>query len=193
MSHTVKLSESSITFRNILDYRTHSETSQAVDQTVKYADDLIHLQTSLSYHPHFIMLSMTNLPIEPSELSAIYIADVQLHYSSRPEIFYEKGVLRDFAKFTGKHLFQSLFYLSHRPATLLKKRHWHGCFLVNFAKFLRTLFLTEHLQCLLLIIKLPQSLTTPSIAVDYRTHPTKSSESSTTPSNTVEDQRLPKI
>ena len=27
------------------------------------------------------------------------------------------------------------------PATLLKKRLWHGCFLVNFAKFLRTYFL----------------------------------------------------
>ena len=36
------------------------------------------------------------------------------------------------------------------PATLLKKRLWHRCFPVNFAKFLRTLFLTEHLQWLLL-------------------------------------------
>ena len=26
------------------------------------------------------------------------------------------------------------------PATLLKKRLWHRCFTVNFAKFLRTLF-----------------------------------------------------
>ena len=28
-----------------------------------------------------------------------------------------------------------------RPATMLKKRLWHMCFPVNFAKFLRTLFL----------------------------------------------------
>ena len=28
-----------------------------------------------------------------------------------------------------------------RPATLLKKRLWHRCFLVNFVKFLRTPFL----------------------------------------------------
>ena len=28
-----------------------------------------------------------------------------------------------------------------RPATLLKKRRWHRCFPVNFAKFLRTFFL----------------------------------------------------
>ena len=32
-----------------------------------------------------------------------------------------------------------------RPATLLKKRLWHRCFPVNFAKFLRTPFLIEHL------------------------------------------------
>ena len=29
--------------------------------------------------------------------------------SSRPEVFCRKGVLRNFAKFTGKHLCQSLF------------------------------------------------------------------------------------
>ena len=31
-----------------------------------------------------------------------------------------------------------------QPETLLKKRLWHSCFPVNFAKFLRTPFLTEH-------------------------------------------------
>ena len=39
---------------------------------------------------------------------------------------------------------------SLRPATLLKKRLWHRCFPVNFAKSLRTPFLTEHLRWLLL-------------------------------------------
>ena len=29
--------------------------------------------------------------------------------SSRPEVFYKKGVLRNFAKFIGKHVCQSLF------------------------------------------------------------------------------------
>ena len=32
-----------------------------------------------------------------------------------------------------------------RPATLLKKSFWRWCFPVNFAKFLKTLFLKEHL------------------------------------------------
>ena len=32
------------------------------------------------------------------------------HGSSRPEVFCKKGVLRNFAKFTGKHLCQGLFF-----------------------------------------------------------------------------------
>ena len=35
-------------------------------------------------------------------------------------------------------------------AILLKMRLWHRCFPVNFGKFLRTSFLTEHLRWLLL-------------------------------------------
>ena len=38
-----------------------------------------------------------------------------------------------------------------RPAPLLKKRRWHRCFPMNFAKFFRALFLTEHFQWLLLL------------------------------------------
>ena len=47
--------------------------------------------------------------------------------SSRPEVFCKIGVLRNFAKFTGKHLYQSLLFnkvAGLRPATLLKKRLW---------------------------------------------------------------------
>ena len=48
-----------------------------------------------------------------------------------------KNVLKNFAKFTGKPLCQSLFFnkvAGLRPATLLKKRLWYRCFPVNFAK-----------------------------------------------------------
>ena len=54
-----------------------------------------------------------------------------------------RGVLRNFAKFTGKHLCQSLFsnkVVDLRPAFLLKKRSWHRCFPVSFTKFRRTPF-----------------------------------------------------
>ena len=54
--------------------------------------------------------------------------------SSHRRCSVKKGVLKKFAKFTGKHLRQ-------RPATLSKKRLWRRCFPVNFAKFLRTPFL----------------------------------------------------
>ena len=58
----------------------------------------------------------------------------------------KNSVLRNFAKFTGEHLYQTLFFnkvAGLRPATLLKKRHWHRCFSVNFANFLRTPFVTS--------------------------------------------------
>ena len=69
-------------------------------------------------------------------------------WSSHQRCSVRKGVLRNFVNFTGKHLWQSLFFnkiAGPRPATLLKKRLWHRCVPVNFAKFLRTPFLTEHL------------------------------------------------
>ena len=79
----------------------------------------------------------------------------KLSRSSRQEVFCKKDVLRNFAKFTGKHLCQSFFFnkvAGLRLAALLKKKLWHRCFRVNFAKFLRTSILTEHLCWLLLII-----------------------------------------
>ena len=73
--------------------------------------------------------------------------------SNRPEVLCEKGVLRNFVKFTGKHLCQKLYFnkvAGLTPAILLKNILWHKCFRVNFANFLRTLFFTEHLWWLLL-------------------------------------------
>ena len=63
-------------------------------------------------------------------------------------MFSKKDVLRNFTKFTGKHLYQSLY--CNKVATLLKWRLWYRCFPVNFVKFLRTSFPTEHLWWLLL-------------------------------------------
>ena len=71
-----------------------------------------------------------------------------IYRSSRPEVFCRKGVLRNIAKFAGKHPCRSLFF--NKAAGLLKKRLRHWCFLVNFAKFLRTPFLTKNLRWLLL-------------------------------------------
>ena len=67
---------------------------------------------------------MTSPPNQIKEKS-IFLLDIQNKSSA--------GVLRHFAKLTGKNL-------CLRPATLLKKRLWCRCFPVNFAKFLRTPF-----------------------------------------------------
>ena len=74
--------------------------------------------------------------------------------SNRPEVFCKKGALKNFAKFTGKHLCQSPFFsevTGLRSATLLKNSLCHGCFPVNFEKFLRAPFLEEHLRWLLMV------------------------------------------
>ena len=77
-----------------------------------------------------------------------------VQYQKQPsKVYCRKDVLRNFAKFTGKH--QSFFFdkvSGLRPATLLKKRCWYRSFPVSFAKFLRTPFFKEHLWWLLLNI-----------------------------------------
>ena len=72
------------------------------------------------------------------------------------KVLYKIGVLKNFAKFTGKHLYWILFFnkvTGLRHAALLKKRLRHMCFPVNFAKFLRTPFLQNTSRWLLLNIK----------------------------------------
>ena len=64
--------------------------------------------------------------------------------SSRSQMFFKIGVLKNFSMFAKKHLCSSLFLIKlgpWRPAFLLKKRFQHRCFPVNIAKFLRTAFL----------------------------------------------------
>ena len=85
-------------------------------------------------------------------------ANVRLTYiipirSSHQRCSVTKGVLRNFTKFSGKHLCQSLFFnkvAGLRPATLFKKRLWYRCFPVNFVKFQRTPFLQNTFGRLLL-------------------------------------------
>ena len=80
------------------------------------------------------------------------------HYmcrSSCQDVFCKKSVLKNFTKFTGKHLCQSLFFnkvAGLRPETcnFIEKIIWHKIFPENFAKFPRTPFLTQHLWWLLL-------------------------------------------
>ena len=70
----------------------------------------------------------------------------QTHFrSSHQRCSIKKGVLKNFSKFTGKHLCWRLFF--NKVAGLQ-----HRCFSVNFAKFLRTPFFTEHFRWLLVTL-----------------------------------------
>ena len=93
-----------------------------------------------------------DLQIEPSEkgihtnesmmLNMFYLYGfvIWTNRSSHQRCSTTIGVLRNFVKFTGKHLCpEYIFY--YRPANLFKKRLWHRCFHVNFTKFLKTPFL----------------------------------------------------
>ena len=77
--------------------------------------------------------------------------------TSRPEVFCKKGVLENFVKFTGKHLCYSLFFNKVAGLSLqfyYKKKLWHRCFPVNFAKFIRTPFLQNIFGRLLLTLNI---------------------------------------
>ena len=80
------------------------------------------------------------------------MATSEAYRTSRLEVFRKKGVLKNFANFTEKHLCQSLGLelCQASPYNLLKKRPWYRRFSVKFAKFLRTPFFIEHLRWLLL-------------------------------------------
>ena len=57
-----------------------------------------------------------------------------------PEVFYIKGVIKNFTKFTGKHLWQSLFFKNEILAQV---------FSCEFCEIFKNTFLTEHLRLLL--------------------------------------------
>ena len=71
--------------------------------------------------------------------------------SSRPEVFCKKLILRNFAKFTGKHLCQSLFF--NKVAGLMRKKGDSGTgVFCEFCEISKNIFFIEHLQWLLLNI-----------------------------------------
>ena len=88
--------------------------------------------------------------------SVIYLSVYIVYRSRHQRCSARESVLRNFAKFKGKHLCQSLF-LVKLPATFLDKETLAQVFPVNFAKFLRTCFLQNTSGRLLLIV-----LNTPS-------------------------------
>ena len=65
---------------------------------------------------------------------------IKIKRSSLPEVFCKKGVLKDFAKFTGKHLCQSLFITA---CNFIKKEALAQVFSCEFCKNSKNIFFTD--------------------------------------------------
>ena len=96
-----------------------------------------------AFHCFFLVKTGTHKELPPSfsesEKKKISInhLEFRLITSSHQRCSLRKDLFRNFAKFTRKHLCQSL---------------WHRCFPVNFAKYLRTLFLQNTSEWVLLTL-----------------------------------------
>ena len=91
--------------------------------------------------PHLYFQKSTGLTI----FSKKYWSDCERGYvgSSRPEVLCKKGVLKNFTKFTGKHLCQSLLFnkiAGLRPTTLLKKETLGQVFSSEFCEISKNTF-----------------------------------------------------
>ena len=107
------------------------------DQSHEWVKLLI--TTTLSSLNFFNIQRPTLLFINILEQRAI--SSSSIHRSSRPEVFWKKGILKIFTEFSGS---------TCARVSLLKKRLWHRCFPTNFVKFLRTSISIKHLRWLLL-------------------------------------------
>ena len=61
-----------------------------------------------------------------------------------PEVFWKKGAVRNFAKFTGKHLWQRLKFIK-KACKFIKKESLAQVFFCEFCKIPKNTFFTEHL------------------------------------------------
>ena len=119
---------------------SHSQLRKKKSCSVKFQGGL------LDHNPRKILVENSWIIILQNNSKSLFSNDKQMPHEILFSLLQKQSsgrVLRDFAKFTGKHLRQSFFFnkvAGLRPTTLLKKSLWRRCFPVNFAKFLRTPF-----------------------------------------------------
>ena len=99
--------------------------------------DSIHIPASSYLRLHgltaFSMLYFQDHLFWDIKFSPEFFLNIVIYFrSSRPEMFWKKGILRDFAKFTGKHLCQGLF---------LDKDILTQMFFVEFCEIYKNIFL----------------------------------------------------
>ena len=109
-----------------------------------FISDQIKLKINIHLSPDVLSTLML------SEQGKLFKLQQILHgIYSRPEVFCRKAALKNFAKFTGKQQYRSLFLIG-QACNFIKKRFQYCFFPVNFAKFLRTHFLKNICDQLLL-------------------------------------------
>ena len=94
----------------------------------------------------FLIVFYVNLIRGIKSLKVCFLANFSLlnknlYRSSRSQMFFEIGVLKNVAIFTGKHLCWSLFLMklqAFKAYNFIKKRLQHTCFPVNIGKYLRS-------------------------------------------------------
>ena len=86
--------------------------------------ELLKKDGSVSIHDKNIQCLALEMSNVSSGLSSPFISDIFKHKSSRPEVLCNKGVLKNFTKFTRKLVYQSHFFSKVAGlwfATLLKR------------------------------------------------------------------------
>ena len=93
---------------------------------------MTHTLLHMIFYQPFLIGCLQCLTLNGINLNKIYEADC--FRSSRPEVFCKKGVLRNFAKFTGRHLCQSLFLKNFFLDSIkyLKKMSWTSDRIISF-------------------------------------------------------------
>ena len=107
---------------------------------IKIDNKSMHVTTKMLKYEDEVFLTKT-VPVQKQSTS------------SRPEVFCKKGVLRNFAKFTGRHLCQGLFFNKVAgPCNFFRKETLAQVFFCEFCKISNNTFSYRHLRWLLLFI-----------------------------------------
>ena len=111
-----------------------------------------HFHSSINHQEKLFHRTIITCYFRPVNIAKFLRTGFFIEHLQNQSIFLKIGFLKSFANFTGKHLCWSLFLknLQAEGLQLHKKRLQHSCFLAEFAKFLRTTFLKEHLWRVLL-------------------------------------------
>ena len=124
--------------------RSHMFFKVSILKNFAMLEPLSNNKPSFTEHLRWLLLNFCGSKYFFVAEYGIYCWQSHRFRSSHQRCSVRKGVLRNFAKLTGKHKCQNLFFnkvAGLRPSTLLKKRLWHRCFPISFAKFLRTPFI----------------------------------------------------